>query len=72
MSVPLCCGLTSQERSPTDEGASKGQECLMDVCTPFIAHLESTKAIEPGEGALHHRAIAPQSFTRLDAARSAG
>src|SRR5215813_5019228 len=67
LSVPLCCGLTSQEHSPTDEGASKGQECLMDVCTPFIAHLESTKPIEPGERPLHRPAIAPQSFTRLDA-----
>ena len=42
----------------------------MDVCAPLIAHLEPSKAIEPGQCPLDHPAIAPQPLTRLDATPS--
>jgi hypothetical protein len=39
----------------------------MDIGAALIAHLESTKAVEPGERPLDHPPIAPQPLTRLDA-----
>ena len=42
----------------------------MDVCAALIAHLEPSKAIEPGQCPLDHPAIAPQPLTRLDATPS--
>ncbi len=60
-----------------DEYAAQGEEGLVDVGAPFVAHAQPTKAIEPGKGALDHPAVAAQvlrailstaSDTRGDAA----
>jgi hypothetical protein len=62
--------LTGLQHPPTDEGASKGQERLMNVCAPLVAHLEPSMAVEPRECPLDHPARAPQPLTRLDATPS--
>jgi hypothetical protein len=38
----------------------------MDRRTPFIADIQPPKATQPGLGALHYPAVAPQSLGRLD------
>jgi hypothetical protein len=38
----------------------------MAVIPPFVAHLQTTKAIEPGNRPLHDPAMPPQSRARLD------
>ena len=42
----------------------------MDICAPLIAHIEPSKAVEPGQRALHHPTIPPQPLARLDATAS--
>ena len=39
----------------------------MDVGAPFIADLEPTKPVEPGERPLDHPAMPSEPLTRLDA-----
>src|SRR4051794_21782523 len=39
----------------------------MDVSAGFIAHAEPAKLVEPGQGALHHPAMAPQLLTGVEA-----
>lgn len=60
--------LIPRDRVPADEGAPQRHECLVDVCTPLIADLESPKAIEPRECSLHHPAMSSKPLARLDAA----
>ena len=42
----------------------------MDVGAALVAQFEPAEAIEPGERALDHPPVAPQSLTRLDATPS--
>ncbi len=35
----------------------------MNVCPLFVAHAQSPKLVEPGEGSFHHPAPSPQSAT---------
>lgn len=39
----------------------------MQVGVPFVAHQEAAVAVQPGEGALDHPAVAPQLLAGLDA-----
>src|SRR5688500_4022175 len=58
---------------PADEGAAEGKQGLMDIRTTFIANLEATKAVEPGERAFDHPAVTTEALTRLNpTARDAG
>lgn len=42
----------------------------MDVSAAFVTHREAAIAIEPGQRALDHPAMPPQSLTRFDATSS--
>jgi hypothetical protein len=42
----------------------------MNVGTPFITNRQSAKSIQPGMSPLHHPAIAPKAFLRLNTASS--
>jgi hypothetical protein len=38
----------------------------MDVLASLVAHLQPPRAVQPGQGALHHPAITPQSCAGVD------
>ncbi len=50
-----------------DEGAAEVEEGLMDALQAFVADRQAPVAVQPGEGALHHPALAPQPGLALDA-----
>ncbi len=43
-----------------NERTAEGQEGLVDVGTPFVAHAQTAKAVEPGERAFNDPAVAAQ------------
>jgi hypothetical protein len=56
------------EETQGDEGAAKLQEGQMNVGAVLVADLQAPEAVEPGEGAFNHPAVAAQSVLGLDAA----
>ena len=56
-----------------DEHAAQGEEGLVDVGAPLVAHAQATKAVEPGEGALDYPAVGAKTLrTVLPAPGDAG
>src|SRR5215210_4101917 len=54
--------------APADQRAPQVEERLMDVVPPLVTHLETPKAVQPRQGALHHPPVLTQPFARLDPA----
>src|SRR5689334_11234728 len=65
------CKSAFQNRSwqglEADETAAEGEEGLMDIGAALIAHGQAAEPIEPGEGALHHPAVAAEAVTAFNA-----
>ncbi len=43
---------TGLQETPTDDGAARQQEGLVDFRPPFVADAKSAKLMQPGDGAL--------------------
>src|SRR5947207_10967874 len=50
-----------------DEGAAEVEEGLMNVAASLVAHRQPPEASQPGEGALHHPAVAAEPLAGVDA-----
>src|SRR5579864_4796220 len=55
------------QEAPADQSATQGQERLVNVRPLFVAHPQSPKLIQPGEGPFDHPAPSPQSAAIDDA-----
>jgi hypothetical protein len=60
LSKPLLEGMEA------DEATAEGEERLVDVGPSFVAHGQAPHAVEPGQGALDHPAVAAQPLARID------
>src|SRR5829696_9572834 len=56
----------SREGFAADKGAAGSEKGLMDISPAFIADREATIAVEPGQRALDHPAMATEPLTGVD------
>src|SRR5829696_9340955 len=57
----------SWESPEADERTAQGEEGLMDIRSPLIAHAQAAEVIEPGQRALDDPAMAAQADAGVDA-----
>jgi hypothetical protein len=55
------------KRVPADEGAAEVEEGVVQRVVALVAHQQPAVAVQPGELALHHPAVAPEPLARLAA-----
>src|SRR6476620_8281427 len=56
------------EHLPADEGTAEVEEGIVQRGIALVAHQQAAVAVQPGEAALHHPAVAPEPHARLDVA----
>jgi hypothetical protein len=54
------------KKVPTDQRAAEREERLLDFLQLLVPDSQSSKAVQPGPGALHDPAVAPQPLARVD------
>src|SRR5688572_15772137 len=62
MGLSSSCG---GEVAEAEQGAGQVEESLEQIRPPLVAHAEATKPEQPGEAALDHPAVPPQTLRRV-------